>query len=127
MYRAHSLPLDLYQRLKQSLNYKYGKNGEDMNEFLQDLPYNLKVETALYVHEDVYNSIEFLRSRTDSFIAWICPLMKPTFVSAGENIYSETQDIDSIYFLRAGDCGFVLGNKYSQHKYINIAQGSTFG
>ena len=120
------LPLNLYQRLKQSLRYKYSKDYNDQNNFIAELPYNLRVETALYIHENNYNSIAFLRERTDSFIAWICPLMKPTFIAQDEHLYAETQDIDAIYFLKSGNCGFVLGNKYMQAEYIDVTQGSTF-
>lgn len=53
--------------------------------------------------------------------------MKPTFIAQDEHLYAETQDIDAIYFLKSGSCGYVLGNKYMQAEYIDVTQGSTFG
>lgn len=127
MYKEYKLPLSLYQRLKQSLRYKYTRDFNDMNNFLSELPYNLKVETALYIHEENYNSIDFLKKRTDNFIAWICPLMMPSFIAADEHIYTETHEVDCLYFLKSGDCGYVLGNKFKQKEFVKISQGCTFG
>ena len=36
-------------------------------------------------------------------------------------------EVHYIYFLKVGDCGFVLSKKYNQAKYIDIPNGCTFG
>lgn len=77
LYKDFYLPIGLYTRLKQSLRYKYNKDMEDLNEFVDELPQNLKVEVSLFIHESTYRVIEFFQGRSDSFIAWICPLLKP--------------------------------------------------
>lgn len=38
LYKEYALPLQLYTRLKQSLRYKYNKDIEDLNEFVDELP-----------------------------------------------------------------------------------------
>ena len=52
--REYFLPLDLYLRLKKSLRYKYDKDTEDLNNFIDELPPNLKIETAPFIHEETW-------------------------------------------------------------------------
>jgi hypothetical protein len=52
--REYFLPLDLYLRLKKSLRYKYDKDTEDLNNFIDELPPNLKIETAPFIHESTW-------------------------------------------------------------------------
>jgi hypothetical protein len=52
--REYFLPLDLYLRLKKSLRYKYDKDTEDLNHFIDELPPNLKIETAPFIHESTW-------------------------------------------------------------------------
>jgi hypothetical protein len=98
-----------------------------LNNFVDELPHNLKIETSLYLHEDTYNSILFLKDRSDSFIAWICPLLRPLMVGQEDEVFYENKEVNCIYFLKEGSCGFVLSKKYNQAKYIDIPPGCTFG
>jgi hypothetical protein len=38
IYKEYFLPLDLYQKLKQSLKYNYNQDTEDLNNFVEELP-----------------------------------------------------------------------------------------
>lgn len=51
IYKNYFLPLDLYQRLKQSMRYNYAQDIDDLNAFVDDLPQGLKVEVSLFIHE----------------------------------------------------------------------------
>ena len=108
IYRDYYLPLDLYTRLKQSIRYNVQKDIEDLNEFVDDLPHNLKIEVSLFLHESIYNKIPFLKECTNSFKAWICPLLKPRLITKEQYIYFENDEIEDIFFLKFGLCGFVL-------------------
>ena len=77
IYKDFFMPLKLYERVKKSLKYKQKKDIDDMAEFLEDLPQGLRLEVSLFVHESTYRKIIFLRDRSSSFIAWVCPLLKP--------------------------------------------------
>ena len=77
IYREYGLDMKLYVKLKQSLRYKFTRDLEEVNSFIDDLPQNLKVETAVYIHSQTWNQINFFKSRSDTFISWICPLLKP--------------------------------------------------
>lgn len=49
----------------------------ELTNFIEELPHKLKIETSLYIYEDRYNKVKFLKGRSPSFITWLCPLLKP--------------------------------------------------
>ena len=55
---SYYLPLDTYLRLKKSIRHKFDKDVKDLNDFLDDLPQNLKIEAAKYIHEGTKMQIE---------------------------------------------------------------------
>ena len=77
VYKDYQLPLDLYIRLKKSMGYESKKDINDLNLFVDDLPFKLKVEVSLYIYEQRYSKILFFKDRNVSFILWMCPLLKP--------------------------------------------------
>lgn len=126
IYKNYFLPLDLYQRLKQSMRYNYAQDIDDLNAFVDDLPQGLKVEVSLFIHEQTYKKIKFLMGRSDSFIAWICPLMRPMLNLENQYIFFEGDDVSQIYFFMSGEAGYVLP-KHNNIKYIEFQQGNHFG
>lgn len=126
IYKDYYLPLDLYQRLKQSMKYNYSQDIDDLNGFVDELPEGLKVEVSLFIHEQTYKKITFLSNRSDSFIAWICPLLRPCLNLENQYIFFEGDDVPQIYFLMNGECGFVLP-KHENTKYIDMTIGAHFG
>ena len=80
IYHMCQLPLDLYTRLKHSLRYIYDKDSKNLNTFIEELPPNLREQTAIFIHEKTWSSIPFFDAASDSFITWICPLLKPLLV-----------------------------------------------
>ena len=127
IYKDYALPLDLYLRLKQSIRYNYQKNHDDENEFIADLPKNLANEVALFIHEELYTKIKFLKCNSiPSFLAWICPLFKPSIYNKSEYVYFDGDEVSCIYFLKQGSCGNVLP-RHSNIKYIDMNTGSCFG
>jgi hypothetical protein len=80
----------------------------------------------LYLHEQTYKKIFFLQERSNPFKAWLCPMLKPMLVQEMQYVYQDEDQINHIYFLQAGECGFVLP-KHENIKYINIPVGANFG
>ena len=93
---------------------------------MDELPHKLKIEISLYLHEDTYKKINFLHDKSLSFIAWICPLLKPYVVTDNEYLYYEGDEVSSIYFLKDGFSYYVLP-KYQNTRYIRIKTGNYFG
>jgi hypothetical protein len=53
----------LYEQLRQSLQYETGKDVSDMINFVNNLPYRLKVELSLKIHREIIKSIPFFNKR----------------------------------------------------------------
>ena len=70
--------------------------------------------------------IDCFKGRSNAFISWICPLLKPVQFREKEHVYFEGDDITCIYFLIKGGSGFVLP-KYKNTAYIKINTGHHFG
>lgn len=81
---------------------------------------------SYYIHEETYRKIKVFKGVKLSFIAWICPLLKPRAFSNGQNVTLEGDEVLEIYFLVKGKAGFVLP-KYNNTTYINIHVGQHFG
>ena len=60
------------------------------------------MELSVYLYEDMYKGIRFLRKKTQVFISWICPLLKPTVILENEYVYYEGDTVGCIYFLKDG-------------------------
>ena len=97
-----------------------------MNEFVDGLPYGLKEEVSMFIHENTYKNVYFLRQQSKSFITWICPHLKPYLNPENSYIFFEGDAVCNILFLMKGECGFVLPN-HGNLKYIDIAHGQYFG
>ena len=86
----------------------------------------MKLEVSLFIHEQTYKKISFFNGKSASFIAWICPLLKPRRYPNNGYVYFEGDTVNNIYFLIKGKAGFVLP-KYKNTVYIEISVGSHFG
>ena len=69
------------------------KDIDDLNNFVEDLPHQLKIDVSLFLHEQTYMKIDFLKGRTSYFKAWICPLLKPTLVTENQYVYFEEDEV----------------------------------
>lgn len=77
LYKEYCLPLTLYENIKQSVQCQYKNDVEELLKFIEKLPNDLRVEVSFFVFEKTFKELEFFKGRQLSFIAWICPLLKP--------------------------------------------------
>ena len=68
----------------------------------------------------------FLHEKSNSFVAWICPLLLPVIFSEEEFIFFEGDDIGCIFFLSKGNTSYVLP-KHNNQRYVTISEGESFG
>ena len=124
--KDYNLPLELQIKLRKSIGYENKKYLHDINMFIEELPHNLKIIVSLYIYEQRYCKIKFFKNRTPSFISWVCPLLKPQYYTDNQNVYTEGDSVNEIFFLIAGECNFVLPS-FKNVAYISIKVGNTFG
>ena len=75
--KEYELPIDLHARVKKTFGYGNKKEMTDITHFISQLPHKLKVECSLYIFENRYSKIKFFVNQSSSFIAWMCPMLKP--------------------------------------------------
>ena len=126
IYKDYCLPLNLYENVKQSLRYQYKNDIEDLVDFIAELPIDLKVEVSFFVFESTFKEIEFFKGRPLTFIAWICPLLRPELKSKQQYIFYEDDDVSCIYFFKKGKAGYVLP-RHRNMLYLNLNKGNHFG
>jgi hypothetical protein len=103
---------------------------EELHTFLDYLPHKIKTEVALYVYHDRYKEIKFFKdifqSKEESYIIWLCPLLKPNIFTDNEQIYSENDKIQNIFILTKGKAALVLP-RFNSIPYVNFNEGDFFG
>ena len=77
IYLETNFPADLYTKIKNSLKFNATGDITSTNEFIEGLPSNLRTDLTVYVYEDVYMKVDFLKTKHNQFINWICPLLRP--------------------------------------------------
>ena len=94
--------------------------------FVDDLPHKLKTQIQVYIYEERYAKIRFMKGKSLSFITWLCRLLRPNLFNKDQYIYYEGDGINTLYFLINGKASFVLPS-FNNVSYINIGQGDLFG
>ena len=79
IYKEYALPLDLYENAKQSIRYRYKHDLEELIKFIDELPNDLRIEFHFFIFEKTFKKLYFFKGKPLTFIAWVCPLMKPLF------------------------------------------------
>jgi hypothetical protein len=102
------------------------RNKEDIVEFQNSLPYQLRIKLAVEIHKQVYKEINYFMNKPIPFIAYIAPLLIEMEYNKDQYIFLEGEHINFIYFIVKGEAGFVLP-RYNNAIYILIGQGDHFG
>jgi hypothetical protein len=58
------------------------------------------------MYKEIGQKIQFLNGKTQHFIAFIGPLLKPLRVEENQHIFRPKDPIEEIFFLIAGKAGF---------------------
>lgn len=113
------------------------KNQEDDNEIidpalLSDLPTAVKAQIMMHTHEDIIDTVSFLKETKKTLLWMILPLMKPFRFYEKDFIYKQQEQAEEIYFIyegevtlsmdindkRKGSHVFVPFNKYIKGSYF---------
>ena len=104
----HNLPVKLYSKIKKNIRSNFITDARSVADFVEKLPINLKQEVTLVIYEPVYTNVDFLKGKSNHFLAWICPILKSRIAQQGEYIFYEGDMFNNIYFLKSGTCSYVL-------------------
>ena len=75
--KEYKINPELFRRLIQSITYDHSKKSRDFTQFMEELPYKLRMELAMEIHKKIYQTVAFFKYKEKSFIAWIGKLLRP--------------------------------------------------
>lgn len=108
------------------MTYIKKDNTQELNEFLEELPYKLRIELSLYIYEKRYCKIKFFKDRSASFVSWMCQLLKPQNYLDMQMMGIEGEEISEISFIINGTAQFVLP-AFNNLAYIQVCTGQSYG
>lgn len=73
----YSINPELFGELRKMIKYDHSKLSKNIIEFMEELPYKMKISLAMEIHKNIYHTIEFFKFKEKNFIAWVGPLLKP--------------------------------------------------
>ena len=80
----------------------------------------------MYLNEEKYDMIDFIKEMPKPFLYWVCPRLEFLVFDDEQFIYRDQDEFDAVYFLINGSAAFVL-EEYNDYRYIGINQGDEFG
>lgn len=127
LYKQYRLPSELYLELLNAIKFNTASEVEELKEFIEALPNNLKDKVTMLIYSDNYKSITFLQHKPDAFINWLCPLFKPMFVREDQYVFYEEKDhFESMFFICRGQAAYVLPFRRNI-VYVELQVGDDFG
>ena len=124
--KMYGLPNELYFDVLKALQYDQTQTLEDINKLVELLPNKLKTRVVLKIYEKTYDQIHYLKNKSETFLSWICPMLKANHHAVDHYIYYETDIIDSIHFLTKGKAGYVLPIR-KNIVFVEVESGDDFG
>jgi len=106
----YKLPQELFSRIKRNMNVTSAKNYDDVNKFIAELPHKLRISVSQVIFHERYSQMKFFAKtkRSPSFVAWMCPLLHPSFFEAGTYVFEGGDLIEHIYFSLTGSAHYVI-------------------
>lgn len=124
--KDHKLKRNLYLRIRKNIENNHVEDLKCISEFIEDLPIDLRKPLSMEIYRHLYENVEFLKKKDETFISWICPALKTRVAAPLESIYYENDVLNCIYFLRSGSCNIVMP-RYANTPFIKIVENTCFG
>jgi voltage-gated potassium channel len=124
--KYRNLPKHLTLRIRGYFMYlwkqRLDNNGE---EFLQKLPYGLKVETLTFLKEDVIKNLNMFKGSSKEFIAELAENLKELVITPNEFLFHEGDIGKKVFFVIKGELSVLVDN--NQKEIAKINKGDVFG
>jgi len=122
----YSLNNSLYDEIRKIIRFDHSKRVDQYSKFKSELPPHLQIKLSMEIHRNIYQKIDFFKHKPKEFIAWCVPMLISVHFHCEQNIYSEGDSINNMYFIEKGSSAFVLP-RYQNAAYIVVERGDYFG
>lgn len=122
----YNLENDLMVKQQNTVKHEVYKGGQNYQEFLDNLPENIRDELSYIMFRDLVEGIKLFEKNERKLIARLGPLFKVIKFGQNEVIFCEDEYANEIYFIKKGSVSYVL-EKYADFPFISIKEGFYFG
>ena len=117
----------VYYKVKRIIKFELNKEQNEIKEFLDELPHNLKVELSKVLHDNKIKNLYIFLNKPSDFIAYVAPLLKPIIFLQDDYIYKVNDIVKEIFFVCKGTVIFCLDLKYGEKEIKKIKKNNNFG
>ena len=97
--KEYNIDEELFNKIVKAVKYDHHQNSKDVQEFMEELPSKIRIELAIAIHNKMYSSIRFFKTRDHKFIVWIGTILRPVNIQQRDYIFKEGEEITEVYFL----------------------------
>ena len=117
----------VYYKVKRIIKFELNKEQNEIKEFLDELPHNLKVELSKVLHDNKIKNLYIFLNKPSDFIVYVAPLLKPIIFLQDDYIYKVNDKVKEIFFVCKGTVIFCLDLKYGEKEIKKIKKNNNFG
>ena len=125
--KEYGLSKTFLEKLASAVEYEHKNTNKDIDELVSTLPNSLKNQLLVTIYQKKIESNAFFEGRTDHFVAWIAPYLKPFRFDEQEIVYHEGDLANEMYFLVKGGVEFVLDKENEYVCYVSVSPNYYFG
>jgi hypothetical protein len=95
---TYKIPKELKRRIIRQMSLSTDNDYGEVLEMLDWLPPKLRTEVSLVIYKTMTTNVFFLKTKSDAFKSWICPLLSPKNYEDNEIIFNRNESAEMIYF-----------------------------
>lgn len=126
--KKHKLPKGLYSKIKNSIN---GLNStghfSEKFELLDSLPYGIKREVILSMHQKGISKFKFFQCEEREFIVFVLPLLRTNQLNKDDILMSIGTVVEEMHIINKGSLVVCLDKLFQNMNIAQILPNSHFG
>ncbi len=120
------IPKDLQENIYSYYKFLWdNRRWFDENSIMNDLPYSLRMQIALYLNKSIIEKIQIFKEASEEIISEIALQLKPEIFTPGNYIFREDEHGDKMYFISLGEVEILSEKK--NIVYTKMKTGDYFG
>jgi hypothetical protein len=90
---------DIYEKVRKLIKYDLTQDQNRQLKFLKVLPHKLRIELSQIIHENIIKKLSFFKEKSNEFLGFVAPLLKPIKFIQKEYLYKINENMDESNFI----------------------------
>jgi hypothetical protein len=95
---------EIYEKVRKVIKHDLTQNQNRQLKFLQVLPHKLRIELSQLIHENMIKKLYFFKDKTNEFLGFVAPLLKPIKFIQNEYLYKILETMDESKYCINSQC-----------------------